>query len=164
MKNTNHTETGFTLLGLLAVIGLIVLLGFLLIPCSNRGDRVPKRYKAKIDVKQLNAAFQAVLLDYRTFSAAKLNAIGTPQDMTPELVNYLNGANPRNVIYMAFDPKSLDPQGGFVDPWRQRYRVEIGDQDSLVVDGRQVVPRQAATSSKRPDRQGGTTNDNIKSW
>jgi hypothetical protein len=164
MNKMSHNENRSTLLGFLAVIGLIVLTGFFLIPRSNTPGHMAKKARAKTDVKQLQCAFRAVLEDFKTFSLAKLNANGKPQDMTPELVKYLNGANPRKVIYMEFDPKSLDSQGGFVDPWRERYRVMFGDQDALVVDGGEVVPRQVATWSKGPDRQGGTTNDNITSW
>ena len=166
MNNTNHTETGFTLLGVLAVIGLIVLVGFFLIPRSNTPGQMAKKARAKADVKQLQCAFRAVLEDFKTFSAAKLNANGKPQDMTFELVKYLNGANPKGVMYMDFDPHSLNPQGGFVDPWRERYRVAMrGDQDSLVVDGGEILTGQEVVAwSKGPDRQGGTTNDNITSW
>jgi len=160
-------KKGFTLIELLAVIGIIMLLAALMFPVLRKAMEAGHRAKAKADVKQLDTAFKAVLLDYRVFEAG-LNPGGSGQDVDVGKVNYLRGGasgNSKGVVYMEFDPVSV--AGGFMDPWKSLYRIALknstaGEAVTITV-GSETVARQVATWSKGLDKTEGTADD-IKSW
>lgn len=161
-------KKGFTLIELLVVIGIIMLLAGFMFPAFQAAREQARRAKAKADVKQLDSAFKAVLLDYRSWSAAGIGPAqtGTPANST--IVNYLSntlGGNPRKVIYMEFDQKSLDSSRNFIDPWKQAYQVALGD-DSVSPKGvTQELGRQvAAWSWGRKGENVAQVADYVKSW
>ena len=161
-------KKGFTLIELLVVIGIIMLLAGIMFPAFQAAREQARRAKAKADVKQLDAAFKAVLLDYRSWAAAGIgpSVAGVPADSS--VVNYLSNlasGNPRHVIYMEFDQKSLDSARTFIDPWKQAYQVALGD-DSVSPQGvGQPLGRQVAAWSWGRKGQGlAQVADYVKSW
>jgi prepilin-type N-terminal cleavage/methylation domain-containing protein len=162
-------KMGFTLLELLVVIAIIMLLGGLLFPAFTAARENGRKTKAKADVRQLDMAFKAVLMDYRTWTDAQVpgsikTAAGGP--VGSAVVNYLNATdianNSKKVVYMEFDTKSLDAGNNFIDPWKQAFRVALGD--SSVAPGGTTLYRQVAAWSLGKKGASAVYADFIKSW
>ena len=169
MKGSSFAvKGGFTLLELLVVIAIIMLLGGLLFPAFSSARETARKTKAKADVRQLDMAFKAVLLDYRTWDDAKVSSFKDSggKDVTLSVVNYLNGTdtgnNTKRVPYMEFDQKSLDATGNFIDPWKQMFKVALGD--ASVAPGGTTLYRQVAAWSLGKKGTSALYSDFIKSW
>jgi prepilin-type N-terminal cleavage/methylation domain-containing protein len=152
---------GFTLIELLVVIAIITLLAALLFPAFTGARDTARKTKAKADVRQLDMAFKAVLMDFRTWGASGIGPVAPVP--SGQLVPYLNGGNSKSIRYMEFDQKSLDISGQkFLDPWNNEYQVALGD--SSVTVGGKTLPRQVAAWSLGNKRLTALYNDYIKSW
>ena len=162
-------QRGFTLIELLVVIAIIALLAGLLFPAFTAARETARKTKAKADVRQLDMAFKAVLMDYRTWLAAGIGPSpgGIPTDNT--VVTYLSGAgaNSKGIRYMEFDSKSLDASQNFVDPWPSKspYQVALGDSTVQPQNAPAALPRQvAAWSWGKNGKVSAQYSDYIKSW
>jgi len=116
---------GFTLIELLVVVAIIMVLIAMLMPAFSAAKQFAKKTKAKADIKQLDTAWVSVLSDFRTWDKANLpiddNIIGSvANSMIATNVNYLQGGNPRQTVYMDFDTSATNGKGAngsFTDPW-----------------------------------------------
>lgn len=165
---------GFTLIELLVVIAIIMMLGGLLFPVFMAARESARKTKAKADVRQLDMAFKAVLLDYRVWTGAgganvpgSLYAAsgGGGGSVNSSVVNYLKGtdaANTKKVPYMDFDQKSIDASGSFIDPWKQAFKVALGD--TSVAPGGTTIPRQVAAWALGKKGAAAQYGDFVKSW
>lgn len=158
-------KKGFTLIELMTVIGIIGLLAALLFPVLQKGRDMAHNARAKGDVKQIDTAFKAVLLDYRVFEPG-LNPSGGGQDMDAAKINYLQGGNSKGIVYSEFHPTAAIE--GYRDPWKTLYRVALknsiaGEAVTITPEGGAAVSRQVAVWSRGKDKAGGTTDD-VKSW
>ena len=164
---------GFTLIELLVVIAIIMILGGLLFPAFTAARETARKTKAKADVRQLDMAFKAVLLDYRTWSGTDganvpgslyTTSAGPGGSVDQNVVEYLNGkgANTKKVVYMDFDQKSLDASGNFIDPWKQPFKVALGD--TSVAPGGTTLYRQVAAWSLGKKGALALYSDFVKSW
>lgn len=156
-------KTGFTLIELLVVIGIIMLLSGLLMPAVMKAKDGARKAKAKADVKQVDIALRAVLQDFREWPSA----IGGPKTTMREIKNaemeFLNAsdsANTKKICYMEFDKASTNGLG-FVDPWKQYYRIALGDDGSVTPQGASAsaLPRSSAAWSLGP-----SAGQYITSW
>lgn len=162
-----HGVKGFTLIELLVVIAIIMLLGGLLFPAFSAARETARKTKAKADVKQLDAVFKAVLLDYRTWDSVPITkaAGGTP--VNGAMVTFLKGSG-GNVAYMEFDENSLDAGNNFIDPWSSKtkpqiYQVALGDK-TVAPGGIELSRQVAAWSYGKKGEAVAKISDWIKSW
>jgi prepilin-type N-terminal cleavage/methylation domain-containing protein len=155
--------SGFTLIELLVVIAIIMLLAGLLFPAYRHVRIVARQTKAKADVKQLDTAWRAVLIDYRGWST-----IGSGlHAMEGTAVTFLQGGNTNGVIYMEFDGASINA-GRFVDPWfhairapNNIYQVYLGTGGQITYGAAQVARELGAWSL---GADGVQSSDDVKSW
>jgi prepilin-type N-terminal cleavage/methylation domain-containing protein len=160
-------DSAFTLIELLVVVAIIMLLAGLLFPAFNHAREVAKRTKAKTEGKQLETAWRAVLNDYRGWSTIGAASSGLP--MNNAAVLFLQGGNPRGVMYMEFDASSTNSDG-YLDPWYRTpaltpnniYRVARGV-SGLITPPHGQVSREVGAWSSGKDGQDNTTDD-VKSW
>ena len=167
MNRPSFGEKGFTLIELLVVIAIIMLLAGLLFPAFTGARETARKTKAKADVRQLDMAFKAVLMDFRTWSIAGIGPTPTGMAVDNTTVTYLKGTNPKSVTYMEFDQKSIDAStGGFVDPWKINiYQVALGDSSVTPSKAPSALPRQvAAWSWGKKGQATALYSDYIKSW
>lgn len=170
-SSAERDANAFTLIELLVVISIIMLLAGMLMPALSAVRENGRKTRAKADVRQLEMAYRAVLLDYRTWAAASLSANNNmPADNA--VVSYLAGisggapSNPKGIRYMEFDNSSLDTGNNFVDPWivtpRQPYHIALGD-SSISVSGT-ALSRQVGAWSLGKAGASAHYADLIKSW
>ncbi len=153
---------------LLVVIAIIMLLAGLLLPAYRHVRIVARQAKAKADVKQLDTAWRAVLIDFRSWPTI---TGGTPQSgrtVDSTLVGFLQGGNTNGVIYMEFDSGSLNTNNAFVDPWYHAIRapnniywVAFGSGGKISHNGSDVY-REVGAWSRGAD--GVESADDVKSW
>ena len=171
-------KNAFTLLELLVVIAIIMLLGGLLFPAFSVVRDKAKQSKAKADVKQLDIAWKAVLLDYRDWGTAAagpkagaMPSVGSSQQMNNQALLYLQGGNSKGVVYMEFDKASTNSVGYFVDPWYNNsnpadcthaYMIFLGN-GSVTPSGAGTIYRDIAAWSLGKDAVSGTRDD-VTSW
>jgi len=163
---SNPGTAGFTLIEMLVVTVIILLLAGLLFPVLKGAMTRARETKAKADVRQLDMAFRAVLLDYRTWDAA--GHIG-PATLSANkgVVEFLTGVdtakNSKGIRYMEFDQKSLDSSQNFIDPWKNAYQIALGD-SSVTVDSALLYRQVAAWSWGSKGKAASQYKDYIKSW
>jgi len=164
--NKNHKRMkigGFTLLELLVVIAIIMILAGLLLPAVMGVKNSARKAKAKTDVKQLDIALKAVLMDYRDWSL--LGGATQGKDVVNATIDCLNGTsaaaeNTKKICYMEFDKASTNG-AGFSDPWKQLYRIALGNDGTVTPSGASAValPRASAAWSL-----GSPVGQYITSW
>lgn len=154
---------GFTLIELLVVIAIIMTLAGLLMPAVMGVKNSARKAKAKTDVKQLDIALKAILMDYRDWSLLGGATPGKPVDNNR--IALLNGTstapeNTKKICYMEFDKASTNGLG-FSDPWKQLYQFALGDDGTVTPTGTGVVdlPRSSAAWSLGP-----SAGQYITSW
>jgi prepilin-type N-terminal cleavage/methylation domain-containing protein len=164
------SNKAFTLIELLVVIAIIALLAGLLFPAFTSARETARKTKAKADVRQLDMAFKAVLMDYRAWSGAGGAGIGPSPNGIPTdntVVTYLtgSGANSKGIRYMEFDSKSLDASQNFVDPWKSPYQVALGDSTVQPQNAPAALPRQvAAWAWGKKGKTAALYSEYVKSW
>lgn len=149
---------------LLVVIAIIMLLAGLLFPAYRHVRIVARQTRAKADVKQLDTAWRAVLIDFRSWPTV----IGAGQRaMDATAVTFLQGGNTNGVIYMEFDGASIDA-GRFIDPWfhatrapNNIYQVYLGTGGQITYGAAQVARELGAWSF---GADGVQSTDDVKSW
>jgi hypothetical protein len=143
----------------------------MLFPALTAARESGRRNLAKVNVRQLDMVFKAVLLDFRSWGKAGLNTSpgGTPMSKT--MVEYLRGdVATGKARYMEFDKNSLDSAENFIDPWStktfsQIYQVALGDSTVKPLNVPADLPRQvAAWSWGKKGQTAAQVSDYIKSW
>ena len=128
--------SGFTLVELLVVMGIVLILVSLLLPAIAKARAAAKRSKAIGEIKQLETAFKAYQGDYFTFPDP-----GTPAcvitAVTIEVLDLLAArvvdcGNPRKIPYFE---SSANDTNGLVDPWGHQYMVVLDVGGPYDLDG-----------------------------
>lgn len=108
MKNIkNHTQTGFTLLELLVVLGIIAMLAGIVGPQVMKHMGESKTKAAKVQIEELSATLDMYKLD--------LGSYPTSEEGLKALIESPDGTKRWNGPYLR---KSTIP----LDPWQQEYR------------------------------------------
>jgi len=115
----------------IAIVFFALLVFFLLLPQVRVGpsDRKVNRTmnavgsgegkvaRAMNDVDVLVAAAQAYIREYGD----------NPKGDSPQVLNILQGHNPRKIVFLEIDPQSLSKNGGFLDPWGSEYVFDFSN-------------------------------------
>jgi general secretion pathway protein G len=103
----NHAQTGFTLLELLVVLGIIAMLAGIVGPQVMKHMGESKTKAAKVQIEDLSATLDMYKLD--------LGSYPTSEEGLKALIESPDGAKRWNGPYLS---KSKVP----IDPWQQEYR------------------------------------------
>ncbi len=144
-----NTRRGFTLIELLTVIAIIAIIAAMLLPALSSARKKAKEAKAKIEMKNIEAAVRTYYTEYGkvpVWSGGQGNASdysygnlsGTAYSPNWKLMDTLRaisdtdpGANPggsnnvRSIVFLEVPQKSLDSSGNFLDPWNNQYEITI---------------------------------------
>lgn len=136
-----------TVLLVLGVYVALIIVGTLF-PEPSGGERT-KRAQARVETAQLATALTAYHTEYSRPLEGEL----------PHILTTLAGDNPRKIVFMELNPKSLNAKGEFVDPWGTPYK--------LVRMPNERLPKLVGIDSfgkNKKDEQGAKGSDDIVSW
>lgn len=126
-------STGFTLIEMLAVIGIIAILVTALFPAMNAAFRNARRGRAQHEIASLVAAIKSYHSEYgkwpcpnngvddQTFHAAGGNAANA--DAQAQVINLLTN-NPSKLRFLDVSTSSLT-NGFYLDPWGNPYLITL---------------------------------------
>ncbi|MEM6820697.1 MAG: type II secretion system protein [Verrucomicrobiota bacterium] len=136
-------NSGFTLIELLVVITIIGILAGLAFPAIQGALNAAKKAEANAMANQLKIALTSYQTEYGIWPTVLDTSSEVESDDTT-LYNILigdssttsSGQNPRRIVFMEFNSKSLNPSGsGFLDPWKNTYRIKVDhDYDNQITD------------------------------
>lgn len=171
-------SSGFTLLELLVVISIIAILAGMVIPMFYSAKERAKEAKARVEVKQLEAAFKAYLDTYKVWPASWPQGTIAPIDGV--MVFTLRGddmptENPQKIAFYEFpiatnlpnDTTAWDPWSDPADPAKCRayYGAIDNDYDNKIQVGENEVKRSAVVWSIGKNRvQEFGLGDDLASW
>jgi len=187
MKQVTASK-GFTLIELLVVIAIISILAGLLLPAVNGVRKKGYETQAKVDVKSLETAIRQYYAEYGRFpfnsgdpdkiygKASVSGGLSHGSTDNADLIRVLqskDGAgnagfvnNPRKIVFLEVQEKSLTSNGDMIDPYNRQYLIAIDtDFDNSVTTGMQdigtIPSRIVAVWSLGAS---GKTNTLITSW
>jgi len=132
---------------------VLVLIVALMIVCAiwpaTSGVDRSKKARAKSDVTQVTTALAAYQVEYGQSLEGEL----------PQIFAALRGDNPRKVVFIEVDPKSMNERGEFVDPWGTPYKLAPTPNRRLHT----LVGIYSFGKGKKDD-QGAEGSDDIVSW
>jgi prepilin-type N-terminal cleavage/methylation domain-containing protein len=148
---------GFTLVEMLAVVAIVLLLVGLLLPVVHQARKQAKIVKAARQVNELQQAWSAYHLAYRSLPAGIV-------EMNQEALDILRGAghalNPRRIQYLDTKPGTA----AYKDPWGATLQVRLDEDARNEVEANGVtLPFPVAVWSLGPDGVA-FTEDDITSW
>ena len=186
-------KKGFTLIELLVVIAIIAILAGLLLPAVNGVRKQGYITRAKTEVKSLESAIMQYFTEYGKYplkngtpdtgsTVGKFTGYGSTDNK--ELIGILRAIdgpgnvshekNPRRIVFLELQKKSLDSKGNMIDPWDRQYvaamdtdfngSVLFASQSTLNIDPKDTEARKVAVFSLGPNGKVGVENDYIKSW
>jgi hypothetical protein len=134
----------------LVVLGIFVVLmvAGALFPQPSGSERT-KRAHARFDANHLAVGLMAYREEYGQFLKGEL----------PHIITTLTGDNPRKIVFIEVEPKSLNAKGEFVDPWGTPYKILPQPNERL--------PRLVGVYScgkNREDEHGAESSDDLVSW
>ena len=102
--------------------------------------------RSKLEMAKLNLAI-----------AQYESVYGTHPPGNPAFVlNTLLGDNPRRIAFLITDPRSINSNGEYVDPWGPHYKIEIGGETNVFI-------RSAGPNRKFGDKDDPTWGDEKSS-
>jgi prepilin-type N-terminal cleavage/methylation domain-containing protein len=170
-------KSGFTLVEVLVVIGIIALLAGMLLGGLNAVRRRARKANARSAVDQIATAWTAYYVDYKHFPDVGPGSSFKLKEMNEDAVHILHGnydlseypnhthyqeKNPRGTAYMEFHEAHT---GGFNDPWGNMYQLALDEEpyDNEVNAAGESLKRNVAVWSMGPDGTSGTADD-VRSW
>lgn len=134
-----NSKSGFTVIELLAVIGILILIASMLFVGLERARSRARRTRAAREVDQIMTAWESYYFDYRRFpdDSININQDGMQEPAIKILrgENY-QGQNSLETEYMDFSEYVTQ----FNDPWGNAYMLAL---DEVPYDGRVSVPHEA---------------------
>ncbi len=163
---------GFTLLELLAVVGIIsILLGFLL-PALKAVTRHSRRVAARHEARMLEAAWEQY---YTTYTTWPTNALPADESISGDAARLLQGLeaaeawNPKHLRFVDFSRFNAD--GNPVNPWHERdglYYVRFDRDFDNVIEAEAPItndiPRSVIVWTYDPTHDSGDEGYIIGSW
>lgn len=128
-RTTNHGRrtTAFTLIELLAVIGIIAILATFLLPTMRVVFQKAKKVRAQTEIKSIETAVKAYYSDYGKLpqQSSSDSSFGELAGVdNSQLMDILRTNNPRKNLYLDIPQNSL-VNNNFVDPWGKQYEITI---------------------------------------
>lgn len=171
----NRNHSAFTLVELLVVIGILAILAGMLMPAIRTAMEKGERTQAKADATMLVTAWEHYHNKYGRwmFVDSESNIVMNAVVMSAMQGYYTNkdSRNPDNIQFLEINPKSIQPDGAFADPWTNTYRVIFDwNQDGKVSPPGTTIYESVAVWSLGPDHKGDRLDDpaswvdNINSW
>jgi prepilin-type N-terminal cleavage/methylation domain-containing protein len=181
MSIAHRRLRAFTLIELLVVITIIGILAGLAFPALNGAMNAAKKAEAATMVNQLRTGLTSYQTEYGTWPASVTSEAVTDADELYETLIGLDsptGNNPRRIVFMEFNAKSLrvsasdktppaDPSSAtlFVDPWNNRYKMVIDtDYDNRITGLPAGATINAATAIWSTGKSTTLTSDDVVSW
>jgi prepilin-type N-terminal cleavage/methylation domain-containing protein len=181
MSNAHRSLRGFTLIELLVVITIIGILAGLAFPALNGAMNAAKKAEAATMVNQLRTGLTSYQTEYGTWPASVTTEALMDADELYETLIGLDspvGNNPRRIVFMEFNAKSLraaagdksppvDPSSAtlFVDPWNNQYQMIIDvDYDNRITGLPAGATINAATAIWSTGKDTAKTSDDVVSW
>ncbi|HMP90585.1 MAG TPA: prepilin-type N-terminal cleavage/methylation domain-containing protein [Kiritimatiellia bacterium] len=169
-------QQGFTLVELLVTIAIIAILAGILLPAVIGAFKKAAEAQARSEVKSIETAVRAYVNEYSRFPEGNGQAdnqwiYGQGTRNNRDLMNVLRGINttlnPRRIIFLEIQEKSLNASGDFIDPWDNQYRIALDTSFNNVIETGvtgigSLTGRTVAVWSLGVNGTG--TNTLIKSW
>jgi len=129
-RTGNARRSGFTMVELLVVIGVISVLLAMVLPGLQRARRAAEDRRAEAEVYAIHSALRAYLAEYSRWPVPSVGGDHEGQ-VDRRLVRILSGVpddradNLRNRIFLAVSAISTNSAGHMVDPWDEPYMFSI---------------------------------------
>lgn len=170
----NRRKGSFTLIEMLAVMGIIAILAGILLPILTKVRQYSKRAVARDICYQVATAWKSYLQDYRKFPALNLT------EMNQQAIDILGTTGTvynKTQMYLEFNTNEL-ARGGMLDPWGGRIQFALDNGisrgDAVPYDGKvrvgsfgNVYDSVAVWSKGEKNGLNGTTDDesdDVRGW
>lgn len=117
--------TGFTLIEMLAVIGIIAILVTVLFPSMNKAFRNARRGRAQHEIGSLVAAIKSYHSEYGKWPCPKNGEDDQTfdADTQAQVINLLTNNSSRKVFLEV--PSNSSTNGCYLDPWNNPYLITL---------------------------------------
>lgn len=112
MKTNKLKKKRFTLIELLVVIAIIGILAAIILPAVGAVRHDANKLAAKKEARQIQLAVESYINTYNSLPIEETGSDSIDLTLTPELLDILNGNNPRNEMFFANNGTVLNPWGG----------------------------------------------------
>ena len=124
---------------------LLLVLCAVLIPAIIAVRRTSQSVRINGETHMITAAVRAYHQEFGT----------VPHESPAELIKSLRGANPKNIVFLAFEPERFSSSGEFLDAWGTPFHINVSDS---------LHPRVHSSGRNRKDEQGQEGSDDIVNW
>ncbi|MEM6884561.1 MAG: type II secretion system protein GspG [Verrucomicrobiota bacterium] len=121
MTLSNKMRWILRITGICIVLGIVCILSF---PAVHVGFPPEKRSEVHAVLAQLKIAFVSYIKEYGELPKSSENK---------SVFNTLTGANPKRIVFMEFNQKSIIGDEVIVDPWGTPYQFKFPDSHQFSV-------------------------------
>jgi prepilin-type N-terminal cleavage/methylation domain-containing protein len=121
MGKLRPKRSGFTLIEMLAVIGIISLLAGLMFVAARAARKRAHIGTAESEIRELAKAWKSYWLFYKEWPG--FVGSDTEYTMTEDRMRLLQGDNPQGLHFLDIDSEKWE--NGYRDPWGSLYRVRF---------------------------------------